>query len=60
MSDELLAYGHRKMKEYAIVAGGDAATQRPADDDRRALAARRSTSCATRGLAKPGVDYAKA
>ena len=26
MSEELLAYGHRKMKEYAIVAGGDAAT----------------------------------
>ena len=24
MSDELLAYGHRKMKEYAIVTGGDA------------------------------------
>lgn len=26
MSDALLAYSHRKMKEYAIVAGGDAAT----------------------------------
>jgi len=26
MSDELLAYSHRKMKEYAIVGGGDAAT----------------------------------
>ena len=26
MSDELLAYSHRKMKEYAIVTGGDAAT----------------------------------
>jgi len=26
MSDDLLAYGHRKMKEYAIVAGGDAGT----------------------------------
>jgi NitT/TauT family transport system substrate-binding protein len=24
MSDELLAYGHRKLKEYAIVEGGDA------------------------------------
>ena len=24
MSDELLAYGVRKMSEYAIVAGGDA------------------------------------
>ena len=27
MSDDLLAYSHRKMKEYAIVAGGDAATR---------------------------------
>jgi len=27
MGDELLAYGHRKLKEYAIVTGGDAATQ---------------------------------
>jgi NitT/TauT family transport system substrate-binding protein len=27
MSEELLAYGHRKLKEYAIVAGGDATTQ---------------------------------
>jgi len=26
MSDELLAYSHRKMKEYSIVAGGDATT----------------------------------
>ena len=26
MSDDLLAYGHRKMKEYAIVTGGDART----------------------------------
>jgi NitT/TauT family transport system substrate-binding protein len=26
MSEELLAFGHRKLKEYAIVAGGDAAT----------------------------------
>lgn len=26
MSDDLLAYSHRKMKEYALVAGGDAAT----------------------------------
>ena len=25
MSDELLAYSHRKMKEYALVTGGDAA-----------------------------------
>jgi NitT/TauT family transport system substrate-binding protein len=27
MSDELLAYGHRKLNEYAIVTGGDAQTQ---------------------------------
>jgi NitT/TauT family transport system substrate-binding protein len=27
MSDELLAYGHRKLKDYAIVTGGDAPTQ---------------------------------
>jgi NitT/TauT family transport system substrate-binding protein len=27
MSDELLAYSHRKMKEYALVTGGDAAQQ---------------------------------
>ena len=59
MSDELLAYGHRKMKEYAIVAGGDAATAglltmtdarwKQTIDFLRAA-----------GLAKPDVDYAKA
>lgn len=59
MSDELLAYGHRKMKEYAIVAGGDAATAGLLTmTDRRwqqTLDFLRSA-----GLAKPGVDYAQA
>ena len=48
MGDELLAYGHRKMKEYAIVTGRRRRDGRPADDDRRALAADASTSCARR------------
>ena len=59
MGDDLLAYSHRKMKEYALVAGGDAATrglltmtdarwQQTFDFLRSA------------GLAKPGVDYAQA
>jgi len=59
MSDELLAYGHRKMKEYAIVAGGDAATAGLLTmTDRRwqqTLDFLRSA-----GLAKPGADYAQA
>jgi NitT/TauT family transport system substrate-binding protein len=56
MSDALLAYSHRKMKEYAIVAGGDAANlglltmtearwQQTIDFLR------------TAGLTKSGVDY---
>ena len=59
MSDELLAYGHQKMREYAIVTGSDTATgglltmtearwQRTLDFLRAA------------GLAKNGVDYASA
>jgi len=59
MSDELLAYGHRKMRDYGIVAGGDTATgglltmtearwQRTLDFLRSA------------GLAKAGTDYASA
>ena len=59
MSDELLAYSHRKMKEYAIVTGGDAAT--------RGLltmtdARWKQTIDFLRdaGLTKPGIDYAKA
>jgi len=59
MSDELLAYGHRKMKEYAIVTGSDVSTaglltmtdsrwQQTLDFLRAA------------GLSKPNVDYAQA
>jgi NitT/TauT family transport system substrate-binding protein len=59
MTDELLAYGHAKMKQYAIVAGNDTAVfglltmtdkrwQQTVDFLRSA------------GLAKPGVDYASA
>jgi len=59
MSDALLAYGVRKMREYAIVEGGDAATQGLLT----MTAARwQATVDFVRGagLAKPGVDYAKA
>src|SRR5690348_6352175 len=59
MTDELLAYGVRKLKEYAIVDGGDARTQglltmtdarwRATIDFLRAA-----------GLAKPGIDYSRA
>ena len=59
MSDELLAYGHRKMKEYAIVTGGDVPTAGFLTmTDRRwqqTLDFLRAT-----GLAKPNVDYAQA
>ena len=59
MSDELLAYGVRKIKEYGLVTGGDArrlgimtmtdARWKATADFLRAA-----------GLAKPGVDYARA
>ena len=59
MGDALLAYGHRKMKEYAIVTGGDVpAAGLLTMTDRRwqqTLDFLRST-----GLAKPNVDYAQA
>jgi NitT/TauT family transport system substrate-binding protein len=59
MSDELLAFSHRKLKEYAIVAGGDAATRGllTMTDARwtQTIDFLRSA-----GLTKPGVDYAKA
>jgi NitT/TauT family transport system substrate-binding protein len=59
MGDELLAYGHRKMKEYAIVTGGDVpAAGLLTMTDRRwqqTLDFLRTT-----GLAKPNVDYAQA
>ena len=59
MSEALLAYGVRKMREYAIVDGGDAKTQGLLT----MTAARwQATVDFVRGagLAKPGVDYAKA
>jgi NitT/TauT family transport system substrate-binding protein len=59
MSEALLAYGVRKMREYAIVEGGDAKTQGLLT----MTAARwQATVDFVRGagLAKPGVDYAKA
>jgi len=59
MTDELLAYGHAKMKEYAIVTGNDtAALGLLTMTDRRW----RQTVDFLRsaGLAKGGVDYASA
>ena len=59
MSDELLAYGYRKMKEYKLVDGGDAATHGLLSmTDARwqaTLAFLREAK-----LAQPGVDYTKA
>ena len=59
MSDDLLAYSHRKLKEYAIVTGGDAAIGGllTMTDMRwaRTIAFLRDA-----GLTKPGIDYAKA
>ncbi|MFO1310481.1 MAG: ABC transporter substrate-binding protein [Burkholderiales bacterium] len=59
MSDELLAYGVRKMREYGIVAGGAAATSGLLTMND----ARWQTTVEflkTTGLAKPGTDYTKA
>jgi NitT/TauT family transport system substrate-binding protein len=59
MSDELLAYGHRKMREYAIVTGSDTATGGLLTMTdarwRQTIDFLRSA-----GLAKPNVDYASA
>jgi NitT/TauT family transport system substrate-binding protein len=59
MSEELLAYGHRKMKEYAIVAGGDAGTL-----GLLTMTDARWTQTVdflrSAGLAKQGVDYRQA
>jgi NitT/TauT family transport system substrate-binding protein len=59
MGDELLAYSHRKMKEHAIVAGGDAGTL-----GLLAMTDARWTQTfdflRSAGLAKPGVDYRQA
>jgi NitT/TauT family transport system substrate-binding protein len=59
MSEALLAYGVRKMREYAIVEGGDAKTQGLLT---MTTARWQATVDFVRGagLAKPGVDYAKA
>ena len=59
MGDALLAYSHRKMKEYAIVAGGDAATAGllTMTDARWAQT---FDFLRAAGLAKPGTDYSKA
>ncbi len=59
MSDALLAYSHRKMKEYAIVAGGDAAM-----GGLLTMTDARWTQTIdflrSAGLTKPGTDYANA
>jgi NitT/TauT family transport system substrate-binding protein len=59
MSDELLAYSHRKMREYALVSGGDAAQlgMLTMTDARwkQTLDFLRAAN-----LTKPGTDYAKA
>ncbi len=59
MSDALLAYSHRKLKEYAIVTGGDAATRGLLTmTDARWMQTIDFLRAA--GLAKPGIDYSKA
>jgi NitT/TauT family transport system substrate-binding protein len=59
MSDELLAYGHRKMREYAIVTGSDTATGGLLTMTdarwRQTIDFLRSA-----GLAKPNADYVSA
>jgi NitT/TauT family transport system substrate-binding protein len=59
MGDDLLAYGVRKMREYGIVAGGDAATgglMTMTDARWQATVAFLRSA----GLAKPSADYSKA
>ena len=59
MSDELLAYGVRKLKEYAIVDGGDARTRGLLTmTDARWQATIDFLRSA--GLAKRGIDYSRA
>ncbi len=59
MSEELLAYGVRKLREYGIVEGGDAATRGLMTmRDERWNATLRFLEGA--GLAKPNVDYRRA
>ena len=58
MGEELLAYGHRKLREYAIVDGGDAKTAGLLTmTDARWNASVEFLKAA--GLAKPGTDYRK-
>jgi NitT/TauT family transport system substrate-binding protein len=59
MGDDLLAYGVRKMREYGIVAGGDARRTGLLHDDRRALADHGRVHQGA-GLARASTDYAKA
>jgi NitT/TauT family transport system substrate-binding protein len=59
MSDELLAYSHRKMKEYGLVAGGDAekfGLLTMTDERWRAT----FDFLKAAGLSQPGVNYADA
>jgi NitT/TauT family transport system substrate-binding protein len=59
MSDELLAYGHRKMQEFAIVTGTDTSTQGLLTmTDKRWQQTLEFLRAA--GLGKPGADYASA
>ena len=59
MSDELLAYGVRKLAEHAIVEGGDARTQGLLTmTDARWQATIEFLHAA--GLAKPGIEYSRA
>ena len=59
MSDELLAYGVRKMREYGIVAGGSATTAGllTMNDAKWQTTVEFLKST---GLAKAGTDYTKA
>jgi hypothetical protein len=59
MSDELLAYGVRKMREYNIVGGGNAMTSgiMTMTDDRWLTTVE---FLRVTGMAKPNVDYRKA
>jgi NitT/TauT family transport system substrate-binding protein len=59
MSDELLAYGHRKMREYAIVTGSDTATGGLLTMTRERWQQTLDFLKAA-GLTKPSVDYASA
>ena len=59
MADELLAYGHRKMKEYAIVTG-DAATTAGLLTMTDARWRDTLEFLRAAGLARPNVDYSQA